>query len=318
MALYTDLLGHNLEKFAGVTVFDATFYDPNTGQPLITFDTLQVSNITTDASQKEIRGGQGAGLIASYDYGRTAEIEITDALASMYSLQYLWGGKLNNSGLIKASMVRKGTIGEVGGFIDMEEVADNNITFSINTKRMKLQEGSFITGIFKYPEGIEENFQPVQEAAFLKLLEGLPVGTRYTIYTEEKFTQGKDKGVTHSHVNELTLTSTDFPPIMRLVGQTFFLDVKTGKKVLAQVEIPRFKPSASFTFTFEAEGEASVFDFTGTALADGNEILKLKTLGYEDAIHGAPEKEAARDEVGKNPEQSNTDTTKPVPIVPEP
>ena len=86
---------------------------------------------------------------------------------------------------------------------------------------------------------------------------------------------------------------------MRLVGQTFFLDVKTGKKVLAQVEIPRFKPSASFTFTFEAEGEASVFDFTGTALADGNQILKLKTLGYEDALHGAPENEGARDEVGK-------------------
>ena len=27
MALYKDLLGHNLEKFAGVTVFDATLYD---------------------------------------------------------------------------------------------------------------------------------------------------------------------------------------------------------------------------------------------------------------------------------------------------
>ena len=62
MALYTDLLGHNLEKFAGVTVFDATFYDPNSGQPLITFDTLQVSNITTDASQKEIRGGTRCGI----------------------------------------------------------------------------------------------------------------------------------------------------------------------------------------------------------------------------------------------------------------
>ena len=49
--------------------------------------------------KRKLEVGQGAGLIASYDYGRTAEIEITDALASMYSLQYLWGGKLNNSGL---------------------------------------------------------------------------------------------------------------------------------------------------------------------------------------------------------------------------
>ena len=96
MALYKDLLGHNLEKFGAVTVFDATFYD-NNNKPLITFDTLTVSNIAVEAEQKEIRGGQGANLLVSYDYGKNATVEITDALASMFSLQYIMGSKLKEN-----------------------------------------------------------------------------------------------------------------------------------------------------------------------------------------------------------------------------
>ena len=97
MALYKDLLGHNLEKFGAVTVFDATLYEVGSNKPLITFDTLTVSNITFSAEQKEIRGGQGANLLVTYDYAKTAEIAITDALASMYSLQYIMGSKLKEN-----------------------------------------------------------------------------------------------------------------------------------------------------------------------------------------------------------------------------
>ena len=97
MALYKDLLGHNLEKFAGVTVFDATLYDGE--KPLITFDTLTVSNISIEGEQKEIRGGQGANLLISYDYGKNANIEITDALASIYSLKYIWGAQIKHENI---------------------------------------------------------------------------------------------------------------------------------------------------------------------------------------------------------------------------
>ena len=58
-----------------------------------------MSNVSSEGSQKEIRGGQGADLLLTYDYGRTANIEIQDALASMSSLQYLWGGTLVESGI---------------------------------------------------------------------------------------------------------------------------------------------------------------------------------------------------------------------------
>lgn len=306
MALYTDKLGHSLEKFAAVTVFDATFYGP-AGEPLITFDTLTVSNISTEASQKEIRGGQGANLLLSYDYGRTAEVEITDALASMYSLQYLWGGKLNNSGVIKASMTRNGVIG------DDRFITGVGSTAKINEKMMTLVEGSSIYGLIKYEDEIEEDFGKKSKSEFEALIKTLPRGASYRIYTEETFKQGTAEGVTHSHVNELTLTATDFPPVMRLVGSTFTVDAKTGRKIETQIEIPRFKPSASFTFTFEAEGEASVFDFTGTALADGNRILVYRTLGYVDAVHGATDSTDVRDDVGKNPEAGNTNTVKPTP-----
>jgi len=83
------LVDHFNEKFGIVTVLDATFYNTDDDTPLIEFDTLTVSNISAEGEQKEIRGGQGADLLMQYDYGRKAEIEITDALLSMDSLQKL-------------------------------------------------------------------------------------------------------------------------------------------------------------------------------------------------------------------------------------
>ena len=76
---FNNLLGHNLDKFGMVTVLDVTIYSI-AGEPLLELDTLKVSSISSEGSQKEIRGGQGAELLLQYDYGRTATVEITDAL----------------------------------------------------------------------------------------------------------------------------------------------------------------------------------------------------------------------------------------------
>ena len=107
----------------------------------------------------------------------------------------------------------------------------------------------------------------------------------------------------NSHVYQLTLTTTDFPKVMRLVGETFFVDSTTGKKIFAQVEIPRFKPNADFELSFEAEGDASVFDFSGVALADEGDLVKIKTLGYDnqESFEGGEGTEPE----GYNPEEEN-------------
>lgn len=284
MAIYKDLLGHSLEKTGAVTVFDATFYDSN-DRPLLTLDTLTISNISTDAEQKEIRGGQGADLLMTYDYGRTATVEITDALISMYSLRYLWGAKLKE--------------GDISALVRRERVYDTGYHFPVTADK-----NAPVTILHKYANGTEEylEFPNIEAATSLQANSKAKKGDTYIAYYREEFSQGGEDNITRSHVNELTLNSNDFPQVMKLVGETFLIDVKTGKKVAMQIEFPKFKPNAQFTFTLESEGDASAFDFGGQAFAHNGQVFHIRTLGYLDE-----EREVSTvnpDTEGYNPEEN--------------
>lgn len=279
MALYKDLLGHNLEKLAGVTVFDVTLYDGD--NPLLTFDTLTISNVSVEGEQKEIRGGQGGNLLLSYDYAKTANLEITDALASIYSLKYIWGAQIkheNITALVRRKYDPKYLFEVVDAGTDdtiveeLKNLPDNykeetDITLLIITKEDQYQ----IYGEWDEIDNIELQNLPVIDINDIK-----EVVVYYTMMTSDI-----DES---SHVYELTLTTTDFPRTVRLVGETFFVDAETGNRVFAQLEIPKFKPSPNFELTFESEGDASVFDFSGTALADEGRLIILRTLGYEGEV----------------------------------
>ena len=248
MAVYKNLLGHSLEKFGAVTVFDATFYDDK-NKPLITFDTLTVSNISVEAEQKEIRGGQGANLLVTYDYGKNATVEITDALASMFSLQYLMGTKINTT--FQAMVRREAVLDNGNWYVHDKPHTDLNASALIylkdNEGQKMIEEGIKINGT-KEEKGYEVTITGSTDLANAE---------KVFVYYNATFEEGP------SHVRELKLTSTDFPSIVKMVGETIFVDAKTGRRVNAQIEIPKFKLNADFELTFEAEGDASSFDFSG-------------------------------------------------------
>lgn len=302
MAIYKNLLGHNLEKFGAVTVFDATLYDGDI--PLITFDTLTVSNISVEGEQKEIRGGQGADLLISYDYGKSASIEITDALASIYSLKYLWGAQIKHQN-IEALVRREFNPTDIFKKKSEEDYIDEEIN-----KIEDRKEGTPVTllvtmGETQYFIDTEDKDEDGKITLIHKDKDNKPLFnieelkldniTKVIVYYTQELTNTDN----NNHIYELVLTTTDFPKVMRLVGETFFVDVNTGKKIFAQIEIPRFKLNTDFELTFEAEGDASVFDFSGVALSDGGELIRLKTLGYVDNENEEGEKTL---EKGKNPE----------------
>lgn len=356
MAQYSNLIGHNLEKFGMITVLDATFYDVTTGVPLIHFDTLKMSNISSEGQQKEIRGGQGAELLLTYDFGRTANIEVTDALASMYSLEYLWGGQIDSAATFDFPKRREGvvitntlgavlsasaTIGAVTGagagpftatitvtgnagnfavgdilvatpvdgggtlgtgIVTVVAVAENTINVSstltftegaiidvrrkvyeinIHTQMLDLKGKGDVTTTFKGTVGdrlldfkVTDTTNNAQKAqAGVRINSQLSLTSAITYYTVTADT-------TLDHTHQLVLTNLDFPPIVKMVGDSFLLDQETGRKVAMQIEIPRFKLDTNFSFTLEGEGDASVFDFSGVALSDNGEILIMRTLGF--------------------------------------
>jgi hypothetical protein len=355
MALYSNLIGHNLEKFGMITVLDATFYDVATGVPLIHFDTLKMSNISSEGQQKEIRGGQGAELLLTYDFGRTANVEVTDALASMYSLEYLWGGKIDKTSTFdypkrksgvsvtntsSAVISATGTIGTVGGsgpFTATITVANGTGSLfeigdiitatagtgnlgsgvvtvvgksanTINVSSTLTFTAGTVTNIVRkvYEINIATQMPDLKGKGSLETTFKATIGSRLIDFKVTDITGGAEKAqggvrvnselslvsaivyytvvadTTNEHTHELVLTSIDFPPIVKMVGESFLLDQDTGKKIAMQIEIPRFKLDTNFSFTLEAEGDASVFDFSGVALSDSGNILIMRTLGVID------------------------------------
>jgi hypothetical protein len=270
MAQYSNLIGHNLEKFGMITVLDATFYDVATGVPLIHFDTLKMSNISSEGQQKEIRGGQGAELLLTYDFGRTANVEVTDALASMYSLEYLWGGKVTDESfqyLKRVELTATGTLANWAALVALLNptfVAGTGITVHNLSKDLAYRTTNGLDG------------GAVTTGGFTAIANSIVAGNKIVVYYTAATTANQD------HTHQLTLTSIDFPPIVKMVGESFLLDQDTGKKIGMQIEIPRFKLDTNFSFTLEAEGDASVFDFSGVALSDNGNIIIMRTLGVID------------------------------------
>ena len=263
MALTEQLLQHFREKFGIVTVVNATFYEVDGIKPLISFDTLKMSNITSEGQQKEIRGGQGAELLLQYDFGRTANVEITDALVSIGSLEYLFGAASVADGQTITALRRL-----EGTWVSGDDLSD------ITPGR---DAGCYVH-IIRYPA---DGTAPVQikstgsAGSYTDPATGsFAAGEKYVVfYTQEKTAAVDD------NIGEIVLKASDFPPTVRMVGETVVLDADKGEKIAFQIEIPKFKLNANFALNFDAEGDPSVFDFSGVALSHKGDLLKIRTLG---------------------------------------
>jgi hypothetical protein len=267
MALTDQLLNHFKEKFGIVTVVNATFYEVDGKIPLISFDTLKMSNITSEGQQKEIRGGQGAELLLQYDFGRTANVEITDALVSMGSLEYLFGGTLT-SGTFTALRRAEGVL-----------IADSGTKFPANITSKTLI--GIPVAVITKADG--EKVKVTGTTGTLPTVSSYASGDKFVLWYEEQYTTtAEDNDPDTANIREMILKATDFPPTVRFIGETIVLDADKGRKIAFQIEIPKLKLNANFTLSLDAEGDPSVFDFSGVALSHNGELMKVRTLGYAD------------------------------------
>lgn len=320
----SNILQHNIERFGMVTVMDVVLYDINAngsqGAPKLFLDTLKMTNINTEGNNKEIRGGIGNDMLISYDYGRTASIEIQDALLSPQSLAILFG--INNgpatvteishnvlvpasgtvtTGVIKAGSVfiypTDGSSPTLAGstvpnpvsarsrVLWIEEVsatqvtgqtqaftvlAENNVDLIVQLPATAL---SVQTVVDSAEAGVAFVFDVVTKRVSIDAaaLEAAAAGAGVITFT-----------IAGSQFKEVRLTNDNFPIAMKLVGTSFVIEESTGKKKKIQIEIPKFKINSNFSFTMDAEGEASIFDFNGVALVQNGELMKIQFLGDYD------------------------------------
>ncbi len=72
--------------------------------------------------------------------------------------------------------------------------------------------------------------------------------------------------VDYTQVYGLHVTS-DFQGPKLIVGDTFFIDQKSGQQVKALIAFYQFLPDSIFNLTQDSEGDATVFDMNGSLLA---------------------------------------------------
>jgi hypothetical protein len=321
----SNILQHNIERFGMVTVMDVVLYDINAngtqGAPKLFLDTLKMTNINTEGSNKEIRGGIGNDMLISYDFGRTANIEIQDALLSPASLAVLFG---QNNGPAPVTEISHNVLVEAGGSVNPGNIVAGSVyiyptdgvsaptqaastipsTISVRSRVLWIeevssasvsgQEQTFNVLASNNPDLIIQlppttiSVQSVEDSAEAAVGFVFDIATKkVTIDSDVLDAAANGTGVitftiAGSQFKEVRLTNDNFPTAMKLVGTSFVIEESTGKKKRIQIEIPKFKINSNFAFTMDAEGDASVFDFNGVALVQNGELMKIQFLGDYD------------------------------------
>jgi hypothetical protein len=263
----SNILQHNIERFGMVTVMDVVLYEVGGTKPILFLDTLKMTNISVEGSNKEIRGGIGNDMLISYDFGRTANIEMQDALISPDSLAFLWG-KVKDGEPLNVTNVDYQVV-------ETHKAVDNSGTIEITLDNSDALETTAQLKAYALDvEGTDEGEVEISASGVVTSKAGaggltLQEGETYRVF----FTARDDSA------KEIVLTNDDFPSAVKLIGTTFVINEKDGKKKRVQIEIPKFKIDSNFSFTMDAEGDASVFDFNGVALAQSGELIKFRYLG---------------------------------------
>lgn len=77
--------------------------------------------------------------------------------------------------------------------------------------------------------------------------------------------------------------SEDFNGPRTIIGDTFFIDQKSGQQVKVKIIFFQFLPDSIFNLTQDAEGDATVFDMNGDLMTTD---IKVAAADGTDLIHG--------------------------------
>lgn len=248
------LLQHQIGKMGVVTVMDVLLKDIESGEPLLLLDTLKITSISQEGESKTIRGGIGAPELIDYDFARSVTVTIQDALASLHSLQMLWGGRF------------------IEGDIEYTSVFEARIEEEGEKKVVKLPtgvtplEGDKLTQALILSTSADAVYTADSVTAGAIVLGGDQLATAKVNETVKVFILAEiEEG---EGALALAINSLDLPPTVHMIGSTNFIDRATGKKVPMEIEIPLLKINIGGELSMEAEGDAAVFDFNGKALQD--------------------------------------------------
>lgn len=118
----------------------------DSGNAIISFDTLKVSTIESTAESAEARGGKGNAALISWDYGREITVNLEDALLSMEALSLLFeNNPAGADNVIINANTFPGTYAVVGTTYARNETDGKDHVFKFVIPKAKIQSETTLT-----------------------------------------------------------------------------------------------------------------------------------------------------------------------------
>jgi hypothetical protein len=251
-----------MDRFGVKEVVDATFYNLNTGKPELFLDTLKMSNLTMEAQETVITGGQGNPELVSWDFGKTGTMEMQDALLNPKAFATKTGNDLV-TGVTEVYM-REASLTAIAGESGKSKV----------TLKKPAIAGSVIVYLSDdgYDQELEIATVTVTGSELIFDLTDVAIGEDVLVYY---------RSLTDANAQTIRVSSDKFPGYYRVVGDTLVKNEKTGVDEPFQIVIDKCKMSSAFTLSLEPENP-SVFDFNLKIMKASGSTDMVRMTKYTD------------------------------------
>lgn len=258
------------KRFGLKEVLDVTLYDTTTNKPVMNLDTLKVSTIENGAEETSATGGRGNAKLISWDFGRTATLNITDALLTTKSFELLSGNSATTGSA--TIYMRQDTVWDTSGATPVDK-------------------GDLFPLTASGAGAIELAYTPLETASDILVYDAdddcgtpLAAGTLSSKTLTNVAWANKKLVVyytfTAANATTFLISADKFPSTYKLVGNTVIRNQSTGQDESFQVIINRIKFKSGFTLTMQAEGEPSAFDMQAEILREATNSKMITMIQY--------------------------------------
>ena len=226
-------------------------------KPVLFFDTLKVSTLSSTAQEVFATGGHGNAQLMGWDFGKEITLTLQDALFTPASMAAMFGVEGNDftKGLKQVKKLDRTT---------KQTAARNFIVPGGNSNGFPSEADMVACTVFIDPTTMEP------------YADGTPIaeGEEFIKFTRSVAYEGQSLGT------EIEISADKFPGTYKVVGDTFIKSKSTGEEQRFQINIPEAKLGGEQTLTLQADGDPSVFDMELKVLRPDDKVM-VRLIQYD-------------------------------------
>jgi len=212
---------------------DVTFYDLTDGSPIVTLNTMKMTDVETTGETVYARGGRGNAKLVGFSSNREARVTLQDAIFDNSALAMLTGNEI----VTGAKTIQK--------FEDLvvDELGEATLSFTAlddPAASVYLLDGNSL--------GDEVSGASVSGTTVTTTEEK---GTRVRVYYTAS---------TPADTQTITVTSDKFGGTFKVVADVLVRDEATKQDYFGQFIAYNVKIEDNFTFSFSPDGDPAVLD----------------------------------------------------------